>query len=230
MPLIENKKRPQIENSWLNVLAQEFEKPYMSNLKLFLIKEKSVYKVFPPGELIFKAFDACPFKDVKVVILGQDPYHGEGQAEGLCFSVPKGVSIPPSLQNIFKEIQSDIGYEKMPDSGHLSDWAKQGVFLLNTTLTVREHQALSHKNQGWEIFTDAVINILSQERTGLIFLLWGSPAQSKRKLIDENKHTVLVAPHPSPLSAYRGFLGCKHFSQTNDILKKQGLEPINWIG
>ncbi len=220
-------KTPQIEASWLNVLQGEFAKPYMHALRDFLRAEKQQYVVYPPSPRIFHAFEATPFEAVKVVILGQDPYHGPGQAEGLCFSVPETQPLPPSLQNIYKEIQADIGCKPLPN-GHLGSWARQGVFLLNTTLTVREHQPLSHKDRGWETFTDAVIRALSEKRSGLVFLLWGSPAQKKRALIDEKKHTVLLAPHPSPLSAYRGFFGCKHFSKTNQLLEERGLTPIAW--
>lgn len=220
-------KTPQMEASWLNVLQGEFAKPYMHALRDFLRAEKQQYVVYPPSLRIFHAFEATPFEAVKVVILGQDPYHGPGQAEGLCFSVPETQPLPPSLQNIYKEIQADTGCKPLPN-GHLGSWARQGVFLLNTTLTVREHQPLSHKDHGWETFTDAVIKALSEKRSGLVFLLWGAPAQKKRSLIDEKKHTVLLAPHPSPLSAYRGFFGCKHFSKTNQLLEERGLPPIEW--
>lgn len=219
--------QPKLEPSWLKVLQAEFRQPYMYALRDFLRAEKRQYTVYPPGPRIFHAFEATPFEAVKVVILGQDPYHGPGQAEGLCFSVPETQPLPPSLQNIYKEIQDDLGCRPLPN-GHLESWARQGVFLLNTTLTVREHQPLSHKDHGWETFTDAVIKALSAYRDGLVFLLWGSPAQRKRPLIDETRHTVLTAPHPSPLSAYRGFFGCKHFSQTNRILEQRGLTPIEW--
>lgn len=218
---------PQIEESWKKVLWDEFQAPYFSSLKEFLVNERAKYQVFPPGKFIFNAFDQTPFDEVKVVILGQDPYHGEGQAHGLCFSVPDGVSFPPSLVNIYKEMSSDL-HIPYPQSGNLIHWAKQGVFLLNTTLTVRAHQPLSHQGKGWELFTDAVINILSEQHEGLVFLLWGRPAQQKLSLIDETKHYILKAPHPSPLSAHRGFFGCKHFSLTNEYLIKNGKTPIQW--
>lgn len=218
---------PQLESSWLEVLRPQFEAPYFAALKQFLVQEKKTQSVFPPGNLIFHAFNRTPFDKVKVVLLGQDPYHEPGQAEGLCFSVPGGCPFPPSLRNIFQELQSDLGIAA-PASGHLGKWAEQGVFLLNATLTVRAHQAGSHQKQGWEMFTDAVIGTLSERKTGLVFLLWGSYAQAKASLIDTSKHHILKAVHPSPLSAYRGFFGCKHFSQTNAILQSQGLAPIDW--
>lgn len=218
---------PQIESGWLEVLRPQFEAPYFAELKRFLVQEKQTQTVYPPGKLIFNAFNSTPFDTVKVVLIGQDPYHEPGQAEGLCFSVPDGCPFPPSLINIFKEIQQDIGIE-FPKSGHLGKWARQGVFLLNATLTVRAHQAGSHQRKGWETFTDAVIRSLSQQKTGLVFLLWGSFAQAKASLIDTSKHHILKAVHPSPLSAFRGFFGCRHFSQTNTILQSQGLAPIDW--
>ncbi|MBT3210224.1 MAG: uracil-DNA glycosylase [Bacteroidetes bacterium] len=219
---------PTIEESWKNILSEEFNKGYFAELKKFLVSEKSKHKVYPPGEKIFAAFNFLPFEKVKVVLLGQDPYHGAGQAHGLCFSVPHGVSPPPSLVNIFKEIKSDLGIE-IPSHGNLESWAKQGVLLLNATLTVRANQAGSHQKQGWETFTDAVIQKLSLNRNTLVFILWGRYAQSKESLIDTNKHYILKTGHPSPLSAYKaGFFGCKHFSQTNQILQQNGLEPINW--
>ena len=219
---------PQIESSWLEVLRPQFESPYFAQLKDFLVEERRLYTCYPKGKDIFRAFDSTPFSAVRVVILGQDPYHEEGQAQGLCFSVPRGVACPPSLVNIIKEINSDLGTTLSTDVGDLSGWATQGVLLLNATLTVRAHQAGSHQRHGWEQFTDAAIAALSQRRSGIIFLLWGSYAIAKAALIDRNKHHVLTAPHPSPLSAYRGFFGCKHFSQTNKILSAQGLEPIDW--
>ncbi|MBQ9639329.1 MAG: uracil-DNA glycosylase [Bacteroidales bacterium] len=219
---------PQIESSWLEVLRPQFESPYFAQLKDFLVEERRLYTCYPKGKDIFRAFDSTPFSAVRVVILGQDPYHEEGQAQGLCFSVPRGVACPPSLVNIIKEINSDLGTTLSTDVGDLSGWAAQGVLLLNATLTVRAHQAGSHQRHGWEPFTDAAIAALSQRRSGIIFLLWGSYAIAKAALIDRNKHHVLTAPHPSPLSAYRGFFGCKHFSQTNKILSAQGLEPIDW--
>lgn len=219
---------PNIEASWLEVLRPDFQSEYFARLKEFLVEERRQYKCFPPGKDIFSAFWHTPFDKVKVVILGQDPYHNDGQAHGLCFSVPQGVACPPSLVNIFKEINSDLGLNIPLTCGTLTGWADQGVFLLNTTLTVRAHQAYSHAGHGWETFTDSVIRNLSERRTGLVFLLWGSPAIAKAKLIDKSKHHVLTAPHPSPLSAYRGFFGCKHFSQCNSILSSQGQTPIDW--
>lgn len=216
-----------IEPSWREHLQREFDAPYFTQLVAFVRQEYQQGKVYPPGRLIFNAFDQCPFDQVKVVIIGQDPYHEPGQAQGLCFSVPDGVQIPPSLVNIYKEIESDLGV-KCPPSGDLTRWARQGVLLLNATLTVREHQAGSHQRQGWEQFTDAVIATLSRERTGLVFLLWGSYAQGKRMLIDTSRHLVLQSPHPSPLSAHRGFFGNHHFSQTNAWLQAHGQTPIQW--
>ncbi len=221
------KINPVIQESWRQVLDSEFNKPYFSSLKQFLVEEKKHRRVFPPGPFIFNAFNHTPFTDVKVVLIGQDPYHGYGQAHGLCFSVPDGVPKPPSLVNIFKELQSDLGLPA-PVSGDLTKWTLQGVLLLNATLTVRENQAGSHQGKGWETFTDAAITALSSQREGLIFLLWGNFAISKRDLIDQSKHFILTAPHPSPLSASRGFFGCRHFSKTNDLLKGMGKEPIDW--
>lgn len=221
------KINPVIQETWRQVLDSEFNKPYFSSLKQFLVEEKKHHRVFPPGPVIFNAFNHTPFNDVKVVLIGQDPYHGYGQAHGLCFSVPDGVPKPPSLVNIFKELQSDLGIPA-PVSGDLTKWTLQGVLLLNATLTVRENQAGSHQGKGWETFTDAAITALSSQREGLIFLLWGNFAISKRDLIDQSKHFILTAPHPSPLSASRGFFGCRHFSKTNDLLKGMGKEPIDW--
>lgn len=221
------KVNPTIEESWKQVLDNEFNKPYFKDLKIFLVSEKQRSRVFPPGPLIFNAFNHTPFYDVKVVLLGQDPYHGPGQAHGLCFSVPEGTPKPPSLINIFKEIEADLGIPA-PSHGNLTNWAKQGVLLLNATLTVRENQAGSHQGKGWETFTDAAISALSEKRDGLIFILWGNYAISKRNLIDNTRHFILTAPHPSPLSASRGFFGCRHFSGTNDLLRKMGKEPIDW--
>jgi uracil-DNA glycosylase len=218
---------PQIEESWKKILFAEFEKPYFSELKSFLVSEKARYAVYPPGPKIFEAFNRTPFGKVKVVLLGQDPYHGPGQAHGLCFSVPAGVVFPPSLQNILRELQTDLGYP-YPQSGDLSKWADQGVFLLNATLTVRANQAGSHQGRGWETFTDSVISALSSERDKLVFLLWGKYARNKTSLIDTSKHYVLEAPHPSPLSVYRGFFGCRHFSLTNQLLADAGLSPVDW--
>lgn len=218
---------PQIEETWKKVLNEEFQKEYFIKLKQFLIEEKKRYMVYPPGSQIFAAFNQTPFNKVKVVILGQDPYHGQGQAHGLCFSVPKGVPMPPSLQNIFKELNSDLGLP-IPTHGNLEKWARQGVLLLNATLTVRANQAGSHQNKGWEIFTDATIRSLSDQCKGLVFMLWGNYAQAKASIIDSRKHFILTAPHPSPLSASRGFFGCKHFSKTNRLLLSVGKEPIDW--
>ena len=221
------KVTPQLESEWLEVLQPEFNKPYFTELKSFLLEEKLRYKVFPPGNRIFAAFDHTPFSKVKVVILGQDPYHGDGQAHGLCFSVPDGVAIPPSLVNIYKELNSDLGIQ-IPQSGNLEKWARQGVLLLNATLTVRAYQAGSHQKRGWEHFTDEVIRQLSARHSGLVFILWGSYAQAKENMIDTTKHFVLKAVHPSPLSVYRGFFGCRHFSITNELLTAAGKEPVDW--
>lgn len=216
-----------IENSWRQRLQPEFDAPYFTQLTSFVRQEYAERRIYPPGRLIFNAFDLCPFDSVKVVLLGQDPYHEPGQAQGLCFSVPDGVRIPPSLINIYKEIADDLGVTP-PMSGDLTRWARQGVLLLNATLTVREHQAGSHQRQGWEQFTDAVISLLSRERTGLVFLLWGGYARSKAGLIDSSRHLVLQSPHPSPLSAYHGFFGNHHFSRTNAYLQTHGQSPIQW--
>jgi uracil-DNA glycosylase len=219
----------ELEPSWLKVLDNEFEKDYMLKLKQFLKEEKEAgKKIYPKGSDIFNAFWKTPFADVKVVILGQDPYHGPNQAHGLSFSVQKGIPIPRSLSNIFKELQTDIPGFKMPGHGNLEDWAKQGVLLLNATLTVRAGEPGSHQKKGWEIFTDTVIKKLSEEKEGLIFLLWGSFAQAKSELIDPKKHHILKAAHPSPFSADRGFFGCRHFSKTNTILKEEGKKEIDW--
>jgi uracil-DNA glycosylase len=218
---------PQIEASWKEILKEEFEKPYFATLKEFLLEEKSKYAVYPPGELIFNAFRLTPFESVRVVLLGQDPYHGSGQAHGLCFSVPPGITVPPSLGNIFKEIERDIGIP-VPRHGSLEKWAREGVLLLNATLTVRAGQPGSHQRKGWETFTNAVISRLSEKRVGLVFLLWGKYAQEKEAIIDTNRHYLLKAAHPSPYSAYNGFFGCRHFSKTNTILKNHGLEEIDW--
>jgi uracil-DNA glycosylase len=218
---------PQIESSWKEVLKEEFNKQYFTELKEFLLDEKSKYAVYPPGGLIFNVFRLTTFQDTRVVIIGQDPYHGEGQAHGLCFSVPAGISAPPSLVNIFKEIERDLGIP-VPRSGCLDKWARQGVLLLNATLTVRANQAGSHQRKGWENFTNTVIQKLSENRVGLVFLLWGRFAQEKEAIIDTDRHYVLKAAHPSPFSAYNGFFGCRHFSKTNEILKKHGLPEIDW--
>ena len=220
-------KQVSIEASWAKALAFEFSKPYFCLLKEFLVEERSRFNIFPPGPQIFAAFNATPLNNVKVVIVGQDPYHGPGQANGLCFSVSDRVRLPPSLVNIFKEIESDTGFS-LSGSGDLTPWARQGVLLLNTTLTVRSGAAASHQGKGWEQFTDEVIRTVSTSNTGVVFLLWGKPAQSKEKLIDITKHFVLKAPHPSPLSAYTGFWGCRHFTKANKILIDQGKQPIHW--
>ena len=216
-----------IEQSWKEQLNGEFEKPYFVNLTTFIRSEYTNQKIYPPGKLIFNAFEKCPFDKTKVVILGQDPYHEPGQAHGLCFSVPDGVSFPPSLQNIFKEIKNDLGIP-VPGSGNLERWAEQGVFLLNATLTVRAHQAGSHQNKGWETFTDKVIQILGESQDHLVFLLWGGYAQRKGELINARKHLILKSVHPSPLSAHRGFFGNHQFSTTNEYLVTHGKEPVNW--
>lgn len=217
----------QIEEGWKKALAPEFEKDYFVRLTDFVRQEYKQTTVYPPGRLIFNAFNLCPFDKVKVVIIGQDPYHGPGQAHGLCFSVNDGVPFPPSLQNIFKEIHDDLG-TPMPTSGNLTRWAEQGVLLLNATLTVRAHQAGSHQRRGWEEFTDAAIRVLAERKEHLVFILWGSYAQKKGAFIDRNKHLVLTSVHPSPLSAYNGFFGNKHFSRTNEYLVAHGETPINW--
>jgi len=218
---------PQIDESWKKNLVDEFSQPYFFSLKQFLVEEKKQHTLYPPGSQIFAAFDKSPYESVKVIILGQDPYHGKGQAQGLCFSVPPGIKAPPSLVNIFKEIQNDIGIP-MPSHGNLSAWADQGILLLNATLTVRANQPGSHQNKGWETFTDSVIKKLSDHREGLVFLLWGKFAQAKEDLIDSSRHHILKAAHPSPYSANAGFFGCRHFSKTNQILQEQGKNEINW--
>ncbi|MDD4148905.1 MAG: uracil-DNA glycosylase [Bacteroidales bacterium] len=216
-----------IEKSWYNKLAVEFEKDYFIKLNDFLTEERAQYEVFPPVARMFSAFDLTPFDEVKVVIIGQDPYHGEGQAHGLCFSVPFGVKIPPSLVNIYKELNADVGFE-IPKHGNLETWANQGVFLINATLSVRAHTPGSHQKKGWENFTDSIISVLSKEQNNLAFLLWGNYAKTKESLIDQTKHLVLKASHPSPLGAYKSFFGCRHFSKTNEYLKSKGVEVINW--
>lgn len=220
-----------IEESWKKALAAEWEKPYFAALASFVRNRYASGQVFPPAGSIFAAFDACPFEDVKVVILGQDPYHGVGQANGLCFSVADGIEFPPSLANIFKEMLDDVGApgQTMPASGDLSYLARQGVLLLNATLTVDAHRAGSHQGQGWETFTDAVIAQLNSTRENLVFILWGSYAIRKGGFIDRNRHLVLTSPHPSPLSAYRGFFGNRHFSKANQYLSEHGIEPVKWI-
>lgn len=218
---------PKIEESWKRELQDEFNAPYFGELKKFLVEEKKLHTVYPPGKFIFNAFNLTPFDQVKVVLLGQDPYHNIGQAHGLCFSVQDSIPHPKSLINIFKELHDDTG-APVPKSGNLEKWAKQGVLLLNATLTVRAHQAGSHQGKGWETFTDAAIRKLSDKKEGLVFLLWGNYAQAKEVLIDTSKHYILKTVHPSPLSASRGFFGCRHFSKTNKILEDLHKEPINW--
>ena len=217
-----------IHESWKTVLKQEFEKPYFSDLVSFVKHEYQQHKCFPKGKEIFNAFNYCPFENLRIVILGQDPYHGIGQAHGLCFSVNDDINHPPSLVNIFKELQTDLNLN-YPSSGNLIPWAKQGILLLNATLTVRAHQAGSHQRKGWEIFTDEIIKIISSKKEGVIFLLWGGFAKQKKKLIDSNKHFVLESGHPSPLSANRGYwFGNKHFSKTNSLLQQAGFPLVNW--
>jgi len=216
-----------IEPGWKNVLIPEFSAPYFTSLKSFLVQERETATIFPPGKQIFAAFDHTPFDKVKVVIMGQDPYHGPGQANGMCFSVAPGTKLPPSLQNMFKEIKQDLECV-MGTNGDLTPWADQGVLLLNATLTVRAASPASHQGKGWEQFTDQVIRLLSEKHKGLVFLLWGRPAQLKEKLIDTSSHFVLKAAHPSPLSAYNGFFGCRHFSRANKILVDQGKQPVHW--
>jgi len=216
-----------IESSWKSLLADEFVKPYFENLGRFVHEEYRTHKIYPPAKLIFNAFYRCPFDRLKVVILGQDPYHGPGQAHGLCFSVNDGIDFPPSLRNIFKELQSDVG-KPIPASGNLTEWAQQGVLLLNATLTVRAGQAGSHQKKGWEEFTDAIIHKINAEKQHVVFILWGNYAIRKGEFIDQSKHLVLTSVHPSPLSANRGFFGNKHFSRCNDYLSKNGLSPIDW--
>ena len=217
-----------IEPSWKSVMSEEFSKEYFFKIKDFLVEEKKLnHVVYPPGNLIFNAFNLTPFDKVEVVILGQDPYHGRGQAHGLCFSVPYGIAPPPSLANIFRELHNDVG-ATIPNNGNLEDWAKQGVLLLNALLTVRANEPASHRGIGWENFTDAVIRKISEKKKGVVFLLWGKFAQEKEVLIDQSKHYILKAAHPSPYSANNGFFGCKHFSKTNEILISQNKTPIIW--
>ncbi len=216
-----------IEESWKAHLQEEFNKPYFERLAEFVRQEYAEKTVYPPAKLIFNAFNRCPFDEVKVVIVGQDPYHEPGQAHGLCFSVTEGVPLPPSLQNIYKEIEQDLR-KQIPRSGNLDRWATQGVLLLNATLTVQAHRAGSHQRKGWEEFTDAVIRHLATKREHLVFILWGAYAQRKGETIDANRHLILKSAHPSPLSAHRGFFGNRHFSRTNDYLKSHGIPPINW--
>ena len=216
-----------IDASWKSVLQDEFEKPYFAQLTNFVRDEYKTKKIFPPGNMIFSAFDHCPFDKVKVVIIGQDPYHNDGQAHGLCFSVNTGVDFPPSLINIFKEIERDLG-KPTPTSGNLERWAEQGVLLLNATLTVQAHSAGSHQGRGWETFTDAVIRKVAEEKVHVVFMLWGNYAQQKGAVVDGQKHLVLKSVHPSPLSAYRGFIGCGHFSAPNNYLIEKRLSPNHW--
>lgn len=218
---------PAISNDWAPALREEYKKPYYKDLFLKVNEEYSRYQIFPPADDIFNAFHLTPLNDVKVVILGQDPYHNIGQAHGLSFSVKPGIEAPPSLVNIYNELKEDLGCY-IPNNGYLVKWAKQGVLLLNTVLTVRAHQANSHRGIGWEDFTNAVIRILNEQDRPIVFLLWGRPAQNKMSMLNNPNHLILTAPHPSPLSAYRGFFGCKHFSQTNAFLSRHGIDPIDW--
>lgn len=216
-----------IDNDWIEPLQTEFRKPYYKDLYYFVKKEYSSTVIYPPSDEIFNAFHFTPLSKVKVLLLGQDPYHNVNQAHGLSFSVKPGQDIPPSLQNIYKELNDDLGCY-IPNNGFLKKWAEQGVLLLNTVLTVRAHQANSHKGRGWEQFTDAVINAVNAQDRPIVYFLWGAPAQRKLPMLTNSKHLILTAPHPSPLSAYRGFFGCKHFSQCNDFLVQNGIEPIDW--
>ena len=222
-----NSKHIQIESRWKEKLIDSFQSESFNRLKKFLKSEKATKIIYPAGNMIFSAFNLCPFDSVRIVIIGQDPYHGPKQANGLCFSVSEGIKPPPSLQNIFKELKDDLDL-KIPSSGNLEHWAEQGVLMLNSTLTVRARQAGSHQKKGWEAFTDNVIRTLSNEKENLIFLLWGRLAQNKAQIIDNEKHYILAAAHPSPFSAHSGFFGCKHFSKTNEILKKLNKKPIKW--
>lgn len=216
-----------IENDWLTELGQEFHKPYYKNLYQFVLKEYNTTRIFPPSDDIFNAFHLTPLSQVKVVIIGQDPYHNEGQAHGLCFSVKPGVDVPPSLVNIYKELKDDLGCY-IPNNGYLVKWAKQGVLMLNTVLTVRAHMANSHRGKGWEEFTDAAIRALNKQDRPIVYILWGRPAQTKEKMLNNPRHLILKAPHPSPLSAYNEFFGSKPFSQTNRFLEENGIPPIDW--
>lgn len=218
---------PPIQNDWLEVYQEEFKKPYYVKLHHKVMEEYHSHQTFPNADDIFNAFHLTPFHKVKVVILGQDPYHDVGQAHGLCFSVKPGIAIPPSLENIYKELAEDLGCT-IPNHGYLVKWAEQGVLLLNTVLTVRAHQANSHRGIGWEEFTDAAIRKLNEQDRPMVFMLWGKPAQQKKTMLKNPLHLILEAPHPSPLSAYRGFFGCRHFSKCNEYLKQNGLEPIDW--
>lgn len=216
-----------IAEDWKRVIGEEFSKPYFEELMSFVKQEYATSQVFPAGRNIFRAFDKCPFDKVKVVIIGQDPYHGDGQANGLCFSVNEGVPFPPSLKNIFKEVYDDVG-TPIPTSGELDRWAEQGVLLLNSVLTVKAHNAASHAGRGWEIFTDAVVRAIAERKEGVVYMLWGSYAQRKGAIANPQKNLILHSVHPSPLSSYRGFFGCRHFSKANDYLKTIGKEPIAW--
>ena len=218
---------PALSGEWQAALSPEFRKPYYRRLRETVVQEYGSRRIFPPKDEIFTAMHLTPLSKVKVVILGQDPYHEPGQAQGLCFSVPEGVKIPPSLVNIYQELHDDLGCD-IPQHGNLKAWAEQGVLLLNTVLTVRAHEAFSHRGIGWEQFTDAIIEILDKEDRPMVFLLWGSPAQKKSEMLKNPKHLILKAPHPSPLSAYRGFFGCRHFSKCNEFLKSHGVEPVDW--
>lgn len=220
-------KKPNIEDKWYDTLKEEFESPYFADIKKTLIEEKRQHVVYPPSPLIFNAFNLTPFDNVKVVIIGQDPYHNIGQAHGLAFSVPDGIQKPPSLQNIFKELNQDLGIA-IPTTGNLEKWAKEGVLLLNASLTVRANMAASHAKIGWQKFTDAAIKALSDKKQNLVFILWGNYAIAKENLIDHNKHLILKTVHPSPLSASRGFFGCHHFSKTNEYLINHNIKPIDW--
>ena len=222
-----SQRKPQLNEEWLNVLGSEFEHAYMKNLRCFLVEEKKQYEIYPPGPQIFNALNTTPLNKVKVVILGQDPYHGRNQAHGLCFSVNRGIPLPPSLQNIFQEIYNELGVQQ-PHHGDLTSWAQQGVLWLNTTLTVRAGQPRSHAEKGWEIFTDAVIQSVNQRRNGVIFVLWGRDAKAKASIIDKSRHLVLSSSHPSPYSANYGFFGSGHFKKINDYLMSKGESPINW--
>jgi uracil-DNA glycosylase len=227
-PIMSASREIRLDPSWKKRLAAEFEQAYMQELRKFLLERKRhAAVIFPPGNLIFNALDTTPFEEVKVIVLGQDPYHGPGQAHGLCFSVPQGVAIPPSLVNIYKEISADLGSQP-PDSGNLQHWAEQGVLLLNAVLTVERGQAAAHQGKGWEQFTDRIVAELNEHRENLVFMLWGSYAMKKGAHIDRSRHLVLTAPHPSPLSAHRGFFGCRHFSKANAWLQQHGQTPVHW--
>lgn len=226
---MEQHREIKLESSWKQRLQDEFDLPYMAGLRQYLLdRKRNGATIYPPGKLIFNALDSTPFDQVKIVILGQDPYHGPGQAHGLCFSVPEGVAVPPSLLNIYKEIESDLGLPR-PGSGNLQAWAEQGILLLNAVLTVERGHASAHQGKGWETFTDRVVAELNAGRENLVFLLWGSYAMRKGAIIDRDRHLVLTAPHPSPLSAHRGFFGCRHFSRANAWLESKGMAPIRWV-